>query len=191
MSFRRVVPYRGYEVIAAVRDGAPAAQVFLGRSLASKQRFTGSTVEEAIGHASAWIDAERKVSAAARRAGSYAGTVDEYVRCFSSHDMPDHARAMLKAHAEAPGRTMTAGELAAAAGWQDYSSANLHYGMYGDSVAHYLELELPHRKSDGRRIGTYALAENADAALTSDDGLFRWKMYDEVAEALRIVGIAK
>ena len=40
-------------------------------------------------------------------------------------------RAMLRAHYEAPGRKITATQLAQAAGFANFSAANLQYGLLG------------------------------------------------------------
>ena len=181
------IPYRGYRIIAAVLKGQHLAQVYVGKTLAVRDRFEGSSLEEAADKARAWIDAQRSQAIQSRRLAQV-GTVEEYVSFFSAHPLAEHHRAMLVAHASAPDRTLTAGELAVAAGWSDFGSANLHYGLLGEQVAHALELELPRRR-DESPVATAALAESADPDWKPVDGSFRWRMYDEVAEALHRLNI--
>ena len=78
---------------------------------------------------------------------------------------------------------MTAGQIGRCGGYPDFSSANLQYGTLGGRIADRFNLRLPHA-SDGRRVSTYAIADNADVGTGKTEGNFRWRMHDEVAEAL-------
>ena len=105
---------------------------------------------------------------------------------------------MLKAHLEAPDHCITATELAAAAGYANWSAANLQYGLLGQAVAQDLNFN-PRRRGDGTTIWTTTLADAAGhlsddldpASLhrtmerREDDAHFEWTMRPQVVEALR------
>lgn len=58
----------------------------------------------------------------------------EYKKALSEIELNDGQRAMLKAHFEAHNRSITFTDLALAAGYNDYGSANLHYGNLGKKL---------------------------------------------------------
>lgn len=179
--------YRGHHIVAALIKGKPAAQIYVGKAIATRERFEGSTVEEAVDLARAWIDAQRSEVIQSRRSPRI-GTADEYATYFAANPPEGTRRAMLVAHAAAPDMTLSAGQLAAAADWADFTTANLHYGLLGKEVAEALELELP-QHSDGSVVATAALAGSADPDWRPIDGAFRWRMHEEVAEALNRLNI--
>lgn len=144
-------------------------------------------MDEAADRARAWVDVQRSETIRARRAPCI-GTAAEYEAYFAANPPKEGCRALLVAHAAAPDRTLSAGQLAEAAGWSDFGATNLHYGRLGKEVAQALELELP-RHSDGTVVATAALAGSADPDWKPVNGLFRWRMYEEVAEALTRLNI--
>lgn len=174
--------WRGYRIIAATIKGAAAAQVYLGKVRATAERFTGETETAAIEAARAWIDARLSERFASRRA-PHVATADEYADYFTANRLRLHERLMLAAHVEA--ETMTAGELAAAAGWESYGSANIHYGWLAREVAQTLGLAVPAGDSTGDPVWTYALADEAER---SPAGEFRWRIHPELVEGLRQSG---
>lgn len=181
------VAYRGHTIVAAVLRGKPAAQVYVGTTRVTPERFEGATVEDAIDRARVWIDTQRSAIILARRAPCI-GTTDEYTSYFAASPPEGGRRAMLVAHAAASNLTLSAGQLAEAAGWPDFGSANLHYGLLGKEVAQALELKLPHH-ADGTIIATAALAGSAGPDWKQINGIFYWRMYEEVAEALSRLNI--
>jgi len=93
---------------------------------------------------------------------------------------------MLKANYHAEGRKITAGKLAKAAGYEDYSTGNQQYGSFAHEICDLLEIE-PDKSRDGKPIWTYAICE----ASTEKDknGFFQWILKDEVAAALEQLSI--
>lgn len=91
-------------------------------------------------------------------------------------------RAMLKAHAEAGRRGMTATELARAGGYSDFSSANMHYGKAGRLLAESLGVEVP-PSSSRDDLPTAVLATWIETPGEENIGL--WIMYPELVEALK------
>jgi hypothetical protein len=94
-----------------------------------------------------------------------------------------HHWVMLKALLAAPGRTRTATELAAAAGYPSFASANEKFGKLGRMVAEELGYD-PERRADGTIIWTTTLATGVPTSGQDGDGLWRWTMRPEVADCL-------
>jgi hypothetical protein len=95
---------------------------------------------------------------------------------------------MLKAHLRAANYVMTATEIAAAGGYDNYGVANIQYGQLGRKLAKELEWEPPIR--EGKQTWTFALAEGADEDCSAKldamaKGHWRWKLRREVVEALQ------
>lgn len=95
----------------------------------------------------------------------------------------------LEAHLGAPGYLMTATELARAAGWTDYSAANLHYGNLGYELSRELGWTPPKRE-DGTPVWTMVLAvepngpDVAGKLIETTD--FQWKLRPQVIDALNM-----
>ena len=92
--------------------------------------------------------------------------------------------AMLKAHWLADNHTITAKQLAEAAGYPSYEVANLQYGRLGKTLGPRLPLE-PEKRKGGARIWTTILATgDANQAAGAD---FQWVMRPQLVEALRVL----
>ena len=94
---------------------------------------------------------------------------------------------MLKAPYRAPNQTITATELATAAGYKSYSAANLQYGNVGKALYEELPVEIPARE-DGSLIYTSALATAGEK--TEAEVHWAWKLRPEVAYAIEHLGLA-
>jgi hypothetical protein len=130
-----------------------------------------STLVPLIQKSKSWIDESFHKDARNRRAPHIA-TTGKYAEYLSAGSLKDHERAMLLAHAKS--QVLTATELAAAAGWDSYSSTNFHYGTLGKSMSRALGLDTP-ICDDGSEIWTRALASAADDDQEDPDvGQFRW-----------------
>ncbi|BCZ84396.1 hypothetical protein [Paraburkholderia terrae] len=97
---------------------------------------------------------------------------------------------MLQAHYCAPDRTMTAAQLAAAAGYTSYSGANLQYGIIGRAILEQHPLDV-RKRQDGTPIFTFALADEGapEQHADFDAAEWKWKMLPALAHALRVLGI--
>jgi len=113
---------------------------------------------------------------------------DEYVHAFRAivDDLPDSYRAMLKGHYHAPNQEITTTALADAAGYSNYSSANLHYGTLGKMLYEVLPIEVE-KGSDGQPVYTFALATAGDTR--DSEERWTWKMRPGVAYALEQLGL--
>jgi hypothetical protein len=168
------------------------SQVFHGRTTIGP-RHHGSRTEEADRAAHDWL-AERAERETRVRRDTGAPSVEAYREAFDVVEMNDAERAMLAAHAAAPYRTLTATQLAAAAGWDNWSAANLHYGKLGYKLATAMRWTPP-RRSDGSEIWTMALATghhdiegeviDMDQLCASMEhaGHFEWVLRPQVADA--------
>lgn len=95
--------------------------------------------------------------------------------------------AMLQAHVAAPDFTLTATQLAQAAGYEDYAVANRQYGQ----LAHDLAMEMdwrPVEETNGVTTWTFTLADDADkdARKRGEDvpGPWRWRLRSGIIQAL-------
>ncbi len=86
---------------------------------------------------------------------------------------------MLRAHHAAPGRALTARQLAAAVGYQSYRSTNLWYGRLAGAVCRELGLALT--------THLFVICEFGPPTAASD-GEWLWVMRPAVGEALEDLG---
>jgi hypothetical protein len=93
--------------------------------------------------------------------------------------------AMLNAHYRAPGRALTATQLASAAKFKSYSGVNLHYGRVGWMLFGELPRLLPVDSKTGKPIYTFVLAEGPPQPRPKPEQ-WVWTMRPEVARALEI-----
>ena len=100
--------------------------------------------------------------------------------------LSDGQAAMLKAHYHAKNQTMTAGELASAAGYPGYKSANLQYGNVAKALYELAPIDLPKYK-DGSPIYTFYIAEAAPNS--ENEEYWHWKLRPEVSKAIVALGL--
>ena len=92
---------------------------------------------------------------------------------------------MLKAQYHASNHKITATRLAEAAGYTDFSAANLHYGIMAHAIADFLGYKPPKRKyGDRERMWHLSLSMSNDASGDTIDGHFEFEMRPEVVAAL-------
>lgn len=185
MSKRIDLSYRRYRIIAAERKSIPTAVVYDGDTRAVES--AGATLEAAVDEAKSWVDQRIGAQRASRRL-AHVGTADEYRRAFQALSIGRHQAAMLRAHANAADCTLTATELAQAAGYESYEAANAHYGRLGRQVAEFLDVVPPIDRQRGEPVWTRVLAHDADEE--DEHGHWQWVMHPEVAEALRAMNMA-
>lgn len=108
-------------------------------------------------------------------------TAEEFETAIRLADLTKAEIGMLVAHAGAGDDGMTAGELATAAGYQSFSSANLHYGLCGGKLCDAIGIIAP-KGSDRSRVPTAAMARPGD---TKANGEFVWVMHFELRQAVK------
>lgn len=183
---RRRVVHKQYMIIAAtLKDKRPAAVVWEDTTKLFESE--GDTLDDAVAKAKSWID-QQVEDRVAKRSKSHVATEDEYLLAFRTLKIGRLHQAMLRAHANAPARTMTATELAKAAGYESYETANSQYGTLARRIAEYLDIQP--KLSDRREepVWTSILADGAEEG--NEQGHWRWVMHTEVAQALRILNMA-
>jgi hypothetical protein len=176
--------YRNFSLVAALRNGK-----FRGRAFkAHEPQFDveGSSVQDALDLLRRQVD--EVLEDLVRQRELEPVTNPEYLAAFNSirDRLSDGQRAMLKAHYNAPDRTLTATELATAAGYESYSAANLQYGFVGKWLHEELLCPLP-KRDDGTKIYTFALATGLDDGKVEVE--WRWVLKPEVATALQQLGL--
>lgn len=114
-------------------------------------------------------------------------TVDDYWRAFEAiaPTLTKGHRAMLRAHFDAPKRTITASQLAEAAGYENYNGANLQYAAIAQKVAEYLDYTPPNHSS-GKPFWSYTLADGEWVPSDNQSGTeWQWKLHPQVIAALQ------
>jgi hypothetical protein len=174
-------------------DGRWVSQALQGARLVGDRQH-GTSREDALKKAQTLLD-EREASIISGRGADGSPSAREYAEAFDSlGKLPVSYEAMLEAHLNAPDHSITATELAEAAGYENYNAANLHYGKLGQMLAEQLNYNPPQR-DDGTVIWTATLAwPDGDVDLEKltrfmerrmDDGHFEWIMRPQLVEALR------
>jgi hypothetical protein len=182
MAKRHEISYGRYRIIAGEHKQQPTAVAYFKNSKVLEQ--TGTDIEVAILSAKTALDAFDKSRSLERRA-PHIGTADEYVEAFDNIKLGDHELLMLQAHATVSGQSITATNLAKAAGYDSFSSANAHYGTLakkvGDSIG--LKAEFYETKGEVRYTTILASGEGEEGEH------WHWVMHPEVLEALKKLNI--
>ncbi|HKR38385.1 MAG TPA: hypothetical protein VJU59_01700 [Paraburkholderia sp.] len=179
--------YRGYVLVA--RAAAVDARCWAWKDKVPVHKETGGTIEEAILAARRAIDTELGV---AQRDGGQAEQAFVQALAAILPGLTESQRRMLQAHYHAPDRTITATQLADAAGYASYSGVNLQYGFVGKALLEQHPMDIP-RRGDGTPIYTFALAGVPQAGCETgedvDGAEWRWQMLPALAYALNALGV--
>jgi hypothetical protein len=177
--------YRRHIILAAKRDGQFKGRVFKNKE--AIHECDGASIDGIIEELKAFVDESIQQIAESRQAPP---SDDEYLRAFQNmlETLSDGHRAMLKAHYNATDQTITATELAKAAGYATYNSVNLQYGSVGFTLNEELPIKLLCR-ADGTPIATTALAEPVDPS--GPEKHWDWKLRPGVAYAIEKLGLHK
>ena len=176
--------YRNFLLVAALHKGNFRGRAF--KADAPQFDVEGDSVADVISLLRRRVD--EVLANLERRREVSPVTSPEYVAAFKTilNRLSDGHRAMLRLHCNAPNRTLTATELATAAGYENYSAANLQYGLVDKWLNDELLCTLP-KRDDGTKIYTFALAEGVDSGDREEQ--WRWVMRPEVAAALEELGL--
>lgn len=179
-----------YDLVAAPMGQGALARAFLSGAAQGSgivDEASGPTPEAALDALRAQLSERDRGRLATR--GPFTGRPDLRVPHPDEYQdalrivRPNEAQwAMLRAHAAAGSDGLTAGELARAAGWKDFESANLHYGLLGQAVAEAVGLRTPAEADSPRSVPTLALAYEGPRRPGTDH--FVWVMHPELIEAL-------
>ena len=176
--------YRGYKIVAGRQKSECKGVVWDGSE--KIHTCSAGSLDDAMRQMKDFLDNKHDARLKSR---TKPPSGEEYVDAFRKilHNLADNYVAMLKAHYHAPDKTLTATQLAEAAGYNDYSSANLHYGKVGKLLNDVMPIEL-YRRSDGTTVYTSALATPGDR--TTDEQFWTWKLRPQVAFAIEQLGLA-
>lgn len=131
-------------------------------------------------------DHERRLAGRVVEGGLRLPGEAEFAEALRSVALSDAQIRMLKAHARAGDRGLTAGELAHAGGYADYSTANMIYGRAGRVVGDALGIAAPPAET---REGDVPTALLASAGPRRANGYFVWVMHVELRRAVeRVLG---
>lgn len=113
-------------------------------------------------------------------------TVDDYCRALAAlaPSLTEGQRAMLMAHYHAPHRTITATQLAAAAGYEGYQGANLQYANVAKAIADFAHFAPPKRESNDLPFWTFTLADGYWQKSKQGDSTWHWVLRPQVVAAL-------
>ncbi|MEQ8694603.1 MAG: hypothetical protein RIC85_04690 [Gammaproteobacteria bacterium] len=178
--------YRGAVLVARLWKGKYQGKAWSAGSEVATVR--GESIEAVLSNLKSAVDAEWRIE----EMGSPIAypSQEEYEKALLNiiDNVPETYLLMLKAHFRAPDRILTARQLARAASYKDWQSANLHYGTLARRVGEAMLFQPRPRKS-GEPIWTLVLAKGDDSDPDSEE--FRWEMRDELAQALKITGIVQ
>lgn len=181
---RTVEDYRRHQLVASGRGAEFVGKAWKDNVAVLDAR--GSSLEEVLNSLKVGIDKLLAGRADAARQPSASHYVSAFRKIIPS--LSDGHFAMLRAHYRAPNRSLTATELAKAAGYANYNAANLQYGSVGKLLWEELPTKLP-IGPDGAPIYTFALAELSDQTAPNDQWV--WRMRPEIAAALLELGLDK
>lgn len=149
---------------------------------------SGQTSAEALDAVISELD-EASAARAAARGTSGCPSAAEYRLALALTKPGKAQRAMLAAHLAVPDHVLTATELAHAAGYADYSAANLHYGTFAFDLGRELDFTPSERGNDGQVIWTFVLATGwRDEEGGPGAGEWHWRLRPELVEALHQSG---
>lgn len=190
--------YGRYEIKSGPLKEVWGANAFRGKTLVAKA--TGSSRDEALSDIKVRLDELDAIDLSGRDHEG-APSAKAYEAAFLAiGELNDGYRAMLRAHLHAPDHLISATKLAEAAGYANWSAANLHYGLLGAKIAEEINF-VPPSRADGSKIWTCAIARDPNVDLEFPDTSlldalerrmadqhFEWQMRPQVVEALRALG---
>lgn len=183
MTDRITEEYRRHTLLSAFHGGQYKGRVWKDKKLLTE--IEGVGIQDVLKKLREFVDGQFVTVAAGRQHPTNSA---EYIAAFRSilKGLTDGQLAMLRAHYLAPNHSITATELAKAAGYSSYSAANLHYGNLGNALYEEYPLDLPKRK-DGSVIATFMLATAGNKE--ADEKEWVWEMRPEVVNAVETLGL--
>jgi predicted HNH restriction endonuclease len=178
---RKTITYGRFQINAGILNGKPRAMAVQGTTRILER--DGMDLDTAIASAKAGLD-ELEASRRKQRKAPYIGTVDDYVGAFQTIKLGEREKRMLHAHAHTEGRTLTATQIANAAGYEGHQQTNSQYGKLARRVAEAAGLARIDGE-DGEDAWTFALATGE----REEGEHWRWTMHPEVFDALRSLNI--
>jgi hypothetical protein len=176
MSERLAWRHGKYRLVAGPAGDGYVVRAYLGARLLHED--CGLALDGAVAEVRWWLDQHDRELRAQRRNGR--PTVEEYRRALVLVPFGTDHEAMLRAHARAEGRTITAAELAAAVGHADGEAAAREYSRLGRRIAEFIGFTPPGLKQRGEPLWIAAIATPG----RYDNGSWSWVLFPEMVEAL-------
>lgn len=185
---KQAIEYGKYTIKAGLLSGVWTARAFYKSSSAPKgivRECSGNTEGEAIAALKAELDDDARTQRGNRRRDNSQNfdipTVREYSEALRVSNLSPLHVEMLKAHASAGDDGLTTGELALAAGYSDYSAANLQYGICARLLGDVMDVSAPDSTIRDADVATGILATIGNPRAS---GEFVWVMHRELREAV-------
>lgn len=181
-----------YTIRAAILNKVPTARAFLtGGVQGTVAEATASTVDEAIEKLKEQLDETIRQSLSERR---HADDLDfdvptsaEFGEALSIIKPHGGQLAMLRAHSAAGDEGLNSGELADAAGYAGFKSANLQYAKLAKAIAAAIECDLPRQNLN--KDADVANGVLAASGPNRGDDDYVWVMHPELHDALEKSGL--
>ena len=190
MKERQELPVGKYRVIGGLLNGKCQA-VALDPKGKPSFKSVGPTVDEAVAKVVASIEASESEITEKRRSdcGFDVALPEEFKEALEVVKLTEVEQLLLRAHANATDATMTSGELAEAAGYASYRTANLRYGALGKKMGAKLGLPVPTAEDRPDTFLNTGYLAWGDLSQKFDDG-WKWTMHPELVEALHELKMA-
>lgn len=172
-----------YSIRPVIWNGKPKAIALLGDK--KVHEVEGANLEDATAKMKTELDSMLRARLEKRRE-PHIGTKDDYVEAFQTIRLNPQQKLMLKTHLNAAGHTLTATQLASAAGYPSYRSANSVYGRLAKKIGDATGLQPKKSRTRDELVYTYILAGGDTNEEQAEDGAhWRWTLHSEVVAALR------
>lgn len=191
---RTEILYRRVKIVAREVSGGWEARAFDGGKPAT-EIHTAQSEEAAIVAVKAVLD-ENAAKERAKREKDGFPTANHVCAALKRLRPHDGQLAMLEAHYRADDFTLTATQLAAAAGKDNYAYANSQYGILARDLADEMEYTpTVINPDDGKPVWTYTLATGARGeevyTIPGEYLEWQWKLRPQVVEALKLYGFER
>lgn len=187
---REEVHYRRMKIVARLATGKWQARAFDNTTPAT-EIHTAASKEEAVTSVKAELD-KRAADERASRGSDGFPTSDHVLNALKRLRPHDGQMAMLEAHYRADNYTLTATQLARAAGKDSHSYANSQYGALARDLAEEMEFVPDNlNPDDGSTVWTFTLADGKRDAVDGEYVEWEWTLRPQVAEALRRMGFER
>lgn len=177
--------HRGYVIRTMAVDKKIKARAFTGRKAVLDAE--AKSLDDVLKLLRDRLDARDDARRALRQ--DNIPTTDEFVDALNRVDAAatDAQRKMLRALYEAPNQTLTASQIATAAGYTRYMTVNERFGKFARMIAEDLGYE-PATRADGTPMWTTTIAIEGEPDENAGVADWRWKLRPQVKEAVDRLG---
>ena len=174
------ISYGRYNIFIGQNGKRYEAWPYAKSRLIADCKVVGNDRENIVEEAKKLLDVKERALKAKRRE-PHIPTQAEFTEALTTESLKTNERKMLTAHATAKDATLTATEIAAAAGYKKYTSANLHYGTLAQKLADCVCVTPPSGVEGKVSVWTEVIAD----IRRHDDGDSTLVMHPELLAALQ------